>query len=271
MRRTLCVLAFASAFIPDVGAAHDFWLQPDRFVISSGEAVGVALRVGHAGDSERSPMPRRRILRFEAVAPNGGVQTVTALPTTAVDDARPVLSGEGVHVLVLETDNEAYSQLPAERFEAHLASEGLTPAMEARARTGRTGLPGSERYGRRAKALIQVGEAGAAEAGAKPAGLTLEIVPRTNPYALKGPARLAFEVLYEGRPLEGALVKLKDLDTGAELAAARTDAKGTVTMALAPTGRWLATTVWTRPLPEDASADFETIFASLTFAREPAR
>lgn len=262
MRPAAWALAIALS-ASGMAEAHDFWIQPSRFTAAPGEAVGLELRVGHAGESERSSLPRRRIRRFEVVGVEGRGEALPAETLT--------LTGQGLHVAVLETDNEAYSQLPAGQFNAHLELEGLTPAIVERRRTGRADARGSERYGPRAKALILAGPAGAAspEEATRPVGLSLEIVPAINPYVLQGEAKLRLVVLHEGRPLEGALLKLKDLDRpGVQLAALRTDAAGAATFTLPPNGRWLATTVWTRPLAKDAPADFETTFASVTFARE---
>src|SRR5882757_11335136 len=55
-----------------VGAeAHDFWLQPDSYRIEPDVAVPLTLQVGHGPFRQRSPLPVRRITRFEAITPQG--------------------------------------------------------------------------------------------------------------------------------------------------------------------------------------------------------
>ena len=76
---------------------------------------------------------------------------------------------------------------------------------------------GSERYSRCAKSIVQVGPAGAGPQNqvSKPVGLPLEIVPEANPYGVPRSANLPVRVIYAGRPLAGALVKLTDLNNDA--------------------------------------------------------
>jgi uncharacterized GH25 family protein len=80
------------------------------------------------------------------------------------------------------------------------------------------------------------------------------------------PARLPVRVLYEGKALPGALVKLVDLaqDAG-PTEARRTDAAGEAVFAMPTAGEWRMSVVWTKPLGPDEDADFETTFSSLTF------
>src|SRR3982074_831129 len=51
--------------------AHDFWLQPNEFWLRPPAATPFTLLVGHGPFRQRSPIPLRRITRFEAIAPDG--------------------------------------------------------------------------------------------------------------------------------------------------------------------------------------------------------
>jgi hypothetical protein len=73
-------------------------------------------------------------------------------------------------------------------------------------------------------------------------------------------------ILYDGRALPGALVKLMNLEQ--DLAAANeslTDDTGGASFSMPTRGNWLVSVVWTRRLADAADADYETTFASLTF------
>lgn len=265
----LAALALAASPL----SAHDFWLQPDRFRVEPGTPLAMTLLAGHGADRQRSQIPRRRIVRFAAIEPDGDhVDLRGMLDLGGAADARLQFREAGSHVVFLETDDRAESHLPADRFNHHLESEGLTPALEARWRSGRSNEGGSEAYGRRAKAIIHVAGAAGAASGAsaavtRPVGMTLEIVPEVDPYALPRAARFPVRVFYEGRPLAGALVKLTRLeDDAAPLASQRTGADGRTSFALPPAGTWLLGVVWARPLPAGEATDFETIFSSLGFA-----
>lgn len=169
------------------------------------------------------------------------------------------------------TTNDAVSDLPAVRFNDYAKTEGLTPALTLRERAGRSNTPGRELYSRRAKTLIQVGPPGpAARAVTRPLGLTLEIVPERDPHALGRDRRLPVRVLWQGRPLAGALVKLTRLESDEKpVAETRTDRAGRARFTVPPAGSWALNVLWTKPI-DDPRAEFQTVFSNLSFAY-PAR
>ncbi len=265
--RTMLATALALTCATSV-AAHDFWVQPSAFWLRAGAAMPITLQVGHGPLRQRSPIPLRRITRFAAIAPTGtAIDLRASLHPGGADDGTIRFQNPGTYVLLLETDTTAQSHLPAIRYNDYLKVEGLTPALTLRARTGQTGADGSETYGRIAKAIMQVGPPGGAQAQVtKPLGLALEIVPEISPYAMPRPALLPIRVIYRGRPLAGALVKLTDLaHDEAPLETHRTDAAGRARFGMPKSGSWLLNVIWTRPLPASRETDFETIFSSLSF------
>ena len=99
-----------------------------------------------------------------------------------------------------------------------------------------------------------------------PTGAALELVAEADPYAPASGRALPVRVYYEGGPLAGAKVRLTGLDDDGEpLAVRTTDAEGRVALPWPQQGRWRITTAWTKPLPPGEAADFETVFASLSF------
>ena len=117
-----------------------------------------------------------------------------------------------------------------------------------------------------------------------PIGLPLEIVPVSAPEA---GARLRVRLLWQGRPLAGALLKAwrsplgeggaprdaESRDSVAVAGQARTDASGEATIDTGATGEWLLSAVHMEPCADRAKADWESTWASLTFVRResPAR
>ncbi|MGR4864933.1 DUF4198 domain-containing protein [Caulobacter sp. LARHSG274] len=267
IRTVLTALALVSLTAAPA-AAHDFWVQPQTYWPGPGATTSLSLQVGHAGERQRSAIRRARITSAFVQAPDGRrLDLGEALHPGGADDGDLRLTAPGLHVLALETDTRAQSHQPAARFNAYLVDEGLTPAIEARRRLGRTGVDGAERYGRISKALIQVGpvDPAAQRQALQPLGLALEIVPERSPYAGHA-ADLPVRVFYQGRPLAGALVKLTDLAHDAEpVERHRTDAAGRARFSMPSRGAWLLNVVWTRPLPASEEVDFETLFSSLSF------
>ena len=251
------------------GAAHDFWVQPSEYQVMPGHATSVTLLVGHGLDRQRSAIPLRRIMRFEAVGPRGfRMDLQSSLQLGGLqDDGTLLFRQPGTYILVLQTDARAYSLLPAIRFNDYLRVEGLTPALLFRERTHRTSAEGSETYSRQAKTIIQVGdEPYPAPVVTQALGLSLEIVPDVDPYAERCPKSLPLHVLYRGRPLSGALVKLTDLEHDANpIEMHLTDERGRAVFGARERGAWLLNVIWTEVAPESSDADFETTFSSLSF------
>ncbi len=255
-------------------SAHDFWLQPSEYWITPDALTPMTLQVGHGPFRQRSPIAPRRITRFQAIAPLGAVIDMHEQLTLgqAAEDGEFRFTAPGAYVLVLQTDDRAQTHLPSIRFNDYLKVEGLTPALEQRARLNQMDRDGSERYSRCAKSIVQIGPADAGPQGrvSKPVGLPLEIVPEANPYGVRRPAHLPIRVLYENRPLAGAMVKLTNLnDDATPFEVHLTDQDGRANFNMPASCACLLNVIWTKPLPSSDEADFETVFSSLSFGFPP--
>ena len=265
--RRLSAAIFLAVAIP--ATAHDFWVQPAAFRTAPGEAIPFTLQVGHGPYRQRSPITAKRVVRFQLVGPAAKTDQRGSLhPGGGTDDGSIGLPGGGTYMLLLETDSRAESHLPSLRFNDYLTVEGLTPALERRRREHRMDYDETEIYSRRAKVIVQAGafDAAAQAPVTEPVGLPLEIVPEINPYALPRPSALPVRIVYQGKALAGATVKLTDLDHDENPVEIHvTDGTGRAVFALPVQGRWLLNVIWTRALPADGEADYETDFSSLSF------
>ncbi|MBW3617797.1 MAG: DUF4198 domain-containing protein [Proteobacteria bacterium] len=265
MRVIVPLLLFASWAA--TAAAHDLWLQPQRFWAPVRTSVPVAILVGHGADRAPWGVAADRVVMLKDVGPTGTSDLMSGLKGRVAAEIPGLSFGApGVHIIAMQSIHSA-SELPAVRFNNYLQEEGLTPALAIRSRARATNAAGREIYSRRAKALVQVGPPGSPQPHVtRPIGLTLEIVPERNPYA-PGPSNaLPVRVFYEGRLLPGALVKLTNLDADAKpVAMRRTDAAGRAVFTPPRTGSWLLNVVWTKPIKGDRRGDFDTTFSSLTW------
>ena len=255
-------LAWASG---GVALAHDFWLQPTNFRVAAGQSTPVSIQVGH-GQARQRWVSSDRVVTLRDIGPKGSADRRPELIRAGAQDMSLAFAAPGLHILALET-NHADSDLPAIRFNDYAKAEGLTAALQTRQAQGKTDAPGREIYSRRAKALVLVGAPlpGDDARVTKPLGLTLEIVPERNPYALKPGEPLPVRVLYEGRPLAGATVKLTNLDFDMRpLAVKQTDSAGRAAFDVPLRGLWLLNVIWTKPI-KDPRGDFDTTFSSLSF------
>lgn len=264
---TLC-LATAT-----VAVAHDFWVQPTRFWIPANSNVPTSLQVGHGKDRVRWDSDIRRITAFRSIGPDGVKDHIAELRIGAMEQDHPVKFGPpGAYLLYLTTDH-AQSELPSLRFNDYAKTEGLAAALAERDRTGTAQKPGRELYTRRAKVLIQVGPAPTTPEPkiTRPIGLSLEIVPEVNPYAANPGDSLPVRIIYEGKPLAGATVKLNNLDFDFRPIEIRTsDAAGRAVFNMPQSGNWQLNVIWSKPI-KDRKADFETTFSSMTFGFPPGR
>ncbi len=271
MHIRIAALSLMMVAVP--ASAHDFWIQPARFEVEPGTAIAFTFQIGHGKFRERWNNNQRilSLLDFHRGEPrdlrpqlrNGGSFDF------AIGAAAP-----GLHVIAMQSTH-ATSELPAIRFNDYARTEGLVPILAARNAAGKTNSPGRERYSRRAKALIQVGQATVANRSiaTRPIGLKLEIVPDRNPYALGANRILPVHVLYNGRRLSNATLKLTNLgDDERPVAVVVTDRAGQARFRVPATGAWQLNVVWSEPVRNDPKVEFDTTFSSLTFGYDmPAR
>lgn len=273
MLRAAAVRALALAIVAGLltapALAHDFWIEPGSFAPLPGEAVAVRLRVGEHFDGE--PVPRPSALqRFVVAELRSGASA--ALPgRQGADPAGWLrLPRHGGYVVAYHGTPNAI-ELAAEKFNAYLAEEGLQAVIALREARGESAAPGREIYSRCAKSLLRAGAAdgvadGAADGAAdRVLGLPLELVAERAPGRLRRGEALPVRLLHEGRPLAGALVVAIPRDAPRQRIALRSDAQGRVKLPLDRAGHWLVKAVHMRPAPPGSGADWESLWASLTF------
>lgn len=266
MRYKLAKLSLV--LIATSATAHDFWLQPQVFQTKPGVALPITALIGHGDDRGRWEADAKRVIMLKATGPDGIVDLRAAFRQRgAGSHFAPVFAKAGVHVVAMQT-NQATSELPAKRFNDYAKEEGLTPILNYRAKTKTAGTLGREFYSRRAKVLIRVGASTSRPdpRTTKAVGLALEIVPERDPYALGKSRNLPVRVIYEGKALSGATVKLTNLNSDEKpVAIVKTDITGRAAFRVPESGAWLLNVVWTKPIKGRPGADYDTIFSSLTF------
>ncbi|MFM7379428.1 MAG: DUF4198 domain-containing protein [Erythrobacter sp.] len=257
----------AALALPVAATAHTFWLQPALHTAAPGAPVTVDFRVGDAGEESAWELHWERVAALRLYGPNGVIDQLAAVqpstpetPGVARFDA-PV--AEGSYVIGFES-TPSYSSLDVGDFNIYIAHEGLTAVQAHRRATGRIDAPGTELYARRAKALLQVGET-RTDNVTRPVGQLLEIVPLTNPLSQPAGDQLPVQVLWRGQPLEGASLWIARPSAQGTPEVLITDAEGKASFTLRHGSRYLLYTVWSVPGPNDKRAEYQTIFASLTF------
>jgi uncharacterized GH25 family protein len=271
--RALATLLAITTLSPLESLAHEYWLAPSRYAAAARDTVALAVFVGTGFRGEKKPYATPRTVRFTMNA----AKTIDLRPATMNGDltfARFIAADDGGELIAYES-NFVPIELPPSDFDAYLKLEGLDEPLRARAQQGAGVGPGRERYARCAKTWIAGRDPSRV---LKPVGMPIEIVPLADP-ATASPLRV--RVLYQGHPLAGALVRAWNqplgLGMGPRDAAARdsvgpalegrTGRDGTVALPLSRAGEWLLNAVHMVPSEDREAADWQSLWASLTFAR----
>lgn len=267
IRTALAALALT---VSSAAAAHSFWLEPQEHSLEPGQELRVDFKVGDTGEvADHWALYWERIASLRLFGPDGATdQQRAVITTTRAEPGHAVLGylQPGSYILAFES-NPSFSDLEAERFNNYVEHVGLTAIAEYRERLGLTGEAGTELYSRRAKTLLQVGNAPTTNVTV-PIGQTLEIVPTVHPLSVGAGEPFQMMVLWRGEPLAGALMQVSPLDASAEIQEFTSDEHGLVTIPEQLSTATLYSVVWGVPAPNDARADFITFFSSLTVGWE---
>jgi uncharacterized GH25 family protein len=154
--------------------------------------------------------------------------------------------------------------LEPQKFEEYLREEGLEKIVEIRRERGDSQKPSREVFSRCAKALLWADE-GKGTGYDRALDFTLELIPEKNPYALKPGEELPVRILYEGKPLAGALVAALPYAEPEKKLSQRSDKNGRVRFRLTGEGAWLIKAVHMVEAARETGADWQSLWASLTF------
>ena len=263
-RFSWAVAAVLTLLVARAAGAHEYWLEPTPPGALPGDTVTIGARVGEGFCGERKAFSPSRAVRWRLRT--GREADLT--PVSADGDsvwARVVVADHGGLMFGYESDFARITLEPSV-FERYLRDEGLEGPRALRRARGDQG-PGRERYRRCAKAYV----AGAdPQRALEPFGMPCEIVPLSLPG--EGP-RLRVRVVFEGRPLRGARLnawRRPFARRGQRVPVAwsgRADARGEITVPVSAAGEWLLGVVHMVASRDRDAADWESSWASLTFAR----
>lgn len=246
--------------------AHEYWFEPDNFFPAVKEKTAVRLFLGEGlKKEEEMPFLLRKTDRFELFS----LDRVFNLRNTTTDDALPVhtfdAEKEGNYMLVMER-NWSYITLEPDKFDEYLREDGMEYIIDERAKLGESQKPGSERYSRYIKGLMQVGQK-RDSTFKKSFGLKLEIVPLENPYSAKIGENLGFQILFDGKPLVGRTIFADNRD-GEQISKQRlrTDKNGKVKVKIDRKGVWLIRLVFMQRCNTECNgADWESFWGAFSF------
>jgi uncharacterized GH25 family protein len=242
-------------------AAHDMWIEPTSFLPQPGQIVGVRLRVGQDLIGDPLPLDSALVNHFAMTDGEGEkpiVRRAGADPAGLLRAAVPGL------LIIGYRSNPSPITLSADKFNQYLKEEGLEAVAAERTRRHESAATARELFARCAKSLVWSGASTESQVDRR-IGFTLELVAERNPYALRPGEDFPVHLIYENRPLPGALVVAINQLNPAEKLTARSDSDGKVRFRLHPGGMWLIKAVHMVPAPAGSAAEWASFWASLTF------
>jgi len=249
----LCLLSSRPAI------AHEFWIEPQQFRAAPGAKIPLRLYVGQYFKGNSLPFLTDGYERFY-YADARGTENIRGVLGDDPAATIAVRAPGRIWIVLRSTYYDLNYDQPGE-FEAFLAKEGIDHLVPS-AQRGK--LPVNETYSRCAKALLAAGSAPPGPVPDRAFGLPLELVAETDPFAGKSP-EFRVRLLHRGKALPGALVVAFNKAVPDRRLEARTDASGRARLALDRDGVWLLNAVHLIPAPKKSGAQWETLWASLTF------
>jgi uncharacterized GH25 family protein len=241
-----------------LACAHEFWLVPHDGVTNIDKKVVFELRIGPTWPGVQSPRLKNLVDWFIAKDAKG-VRNVEGRDG-ALSVGHLQARAPGATVVAMRT-NSTRINLPATEFNQYLEEEGLSNILALRKRYDLMQTRGREQYSRCAKTIVFVD--GRSDGFDRVMDLPLEFVAHTDPLTLHTNDSFHVQVLLNGEPLAGTLVKAQlKADPVQELTAV-SDSQGRVALPLTHSGLWLFSTVHMEPSGEDG-VDWESLWASLT-------
>lgn len=258
------LLIFLSLLIVSfLARAHEFWLEPDRFFFDAGENVRIHFKVGENFIGEHWNVKLNRIDRIELHSAKQVSDLKGDIKEGADDYLQVLLATEGTHMLVMQSNN-AFIKLDGEKFNEYLQEDGQDEIMAHRKKTQTSADSAAEFYSRHTKLIVQVGSK-TDETYKKICHLPIEIIPEKNPYALKKGEVIKFKILFQGKPLFGAKVKVWNRHnhrTTVQNIFSQQD--GMIETHVSNPGAWMVSVVKMVP-SKDPEADWQSYWGSLVF------
>ena len=248
-------------------AAHEFWLEPSKFIYKRGETASIKFRVGENFEGENWSGNRSKI-NFLSFYQNGIKKDISAsLSDNTGDSLQLHLDQEGTAVVAYNGIN-SFIELEAGKFNAYLKEDGLQEAIDYRTQHGETDSMSHEAYQRSVKTIIQVGKK-YDNTFAMETDLPVDIIPSAHPYKIKNKQAVTFKILFHKKPLVNHLIKLWHRVNNKTIFAEKlSDENGRVSFLIEKKGKWMVSTVQMIRTETEPKANWQSYWGSCTWGYE---
>jgi uncharacterized GH25 family protein len=198
---TLLLLTFITVL-----SAHEFWLQPDKFIYERGEPINIRLNVGENFEGENWSGDTSRIKSLNFYYGNVRDDLTSAMGFEKGDSIQFSVFDEGTAMVIFNSKN-SFIQLDSAKFNAYLQVDGLNEAIEYRKDHNETDSAGREFYQRSVKTIFQVGKE-FTNTFQQQTNLPLDIILQQNPYTFKDTQTLTVRIFFQHESLKNTLIKI---------------------------------------------------------------
>jgi uncharacterized GH25 family protein len=247
--------------------AHEFWLNPQKFIYKRAEKVNIRFLVGEDFKGENWKGNNERI-RYLKIYYGGVSDDLSQFITDAEGDSiEYVMLDEGTNLIAFNSNN-SFIELESSKFNEYLQEDGLVNALEYRKKNNEMGCNGREFYQRCAKTLVQVGDVKDQTFGIA-TSMPIDIIPSSNPYQLNNKELFRVRIFYKGWPLPNALIKTwHRVKNKTEKKDLKTDSQGEIVFPVNTNGKWMISTVKMERLFDNPVCDWQSYWGSLTWGYE---
>jgi uncharacterized GH25 family protein len=262
-RRKKFVTVVVLLILSILAEAHEFWLQPDKFIYSVGETLKVSVASGSNFIGTPTTLSNAVVDKLELHTLTETLDLKASMQFGEKSGLSLPLVHEGTLVVALQTQNQ-FIETEANSFNAYLKDAGLDDVTYAREHSSTQTQSGKENYKQFTKLMIQVGTT-TNNTFKKVMGWPIEIIPEKNPYSVKVGELLKFKILSHSKPLFGAKVQVWNrANNRTIIQPVYTMQDGTVEARISNKGTWMVTVVRMTP-SKDKGADWQSYKSSFVF------
>ena len=238
-------------------------MMPEKFNYDNGDTIRIRFNVGENFVGETWNLRPERISAISQYTHSGVTDLKSrARPGREAHLALPA-GRDGTYMFIMEGEN-AFVELPAERFNAYLKEHALDNIVALRDQANASDQPGREMYRRITKLFVHVGEQ-PDDTYKKAAGLPVDIIPGRDPSTMKKGDMVQFKILFNGKPDFGARVYVwNNKDNKVFMQPVYSQQDGTIDVRIFNDGDWMISVVKMIPASHPR-ADWQSFWSSLVF------
>ncbi len=244
--------------------AHEFWLQPQKFLLKPSEKTNIDVFVGENYTGSKVDASKFTVSKLTHYGKGVEEDFISKLSTKDSVKIEAIFSTEGNHLIAFNNTNK-FIELKAAKFNDYLKEEGLENITKLRKLQGKENKDGREFYQRCVKTLFQVGDT-QDDVFKQNTGMRLEVMALENPYSVKDKKAIPFKILFDNQVVMNALVLAWHTENGkTTVEKMRSNELGEVMIPITKTGRWMISTVKMIPTTGNQKADYQSFWGSYTF------